>query len=469
MSIKQFSGFKNKLYIIYAVFGFLILFFSLSLIFDGPRVRKVEFDQNKLTKQTNQTVVLRLNQPIKTVEKSQIRFNPSVEFTVANSGESIVLQLKQRLDYEEKYTLEIRDVQADNGKKSYFKTEIETPSATYTYLKRGGLFSRDSATNQKQPDQIIRGSINGDDEVVYSSYQIIEYARIGENFVINQTNELGDQTVVLYNEQTEESVEVPLPDIGEVQNLRASPSKDLIGFTFTSDKQSGGLKDYQQRLFVYDINAGVLAPVRGIADDYIDTSDWKFSPDGSTVIASTYKTGMTLIDTYSKNDPIPLGSYYEIGNFSRTGSKVVLSANYDGPIVFDILESKRFEPKANAVDGITPYLSETMLLQNSDRLLSKVQIIESGGTILSTAIILSKEDADQKTIYEVDYKQTDVSGYSASGNDQYVAVETSNITADRAFDIYPENSKPTNVQTKIISTENAQILKSMDGLMLIWE
>ncbi len=463
------TTFRKKLYLCIAVFSSLIIFFSVSLIFDGPRIRKVEFDTNKVTRETNQTIVLRSNQPIKSLDKSQVSITPSVDFSITTSGEAVILQLKQRLDYDTGYSIKLKDMQSDNGKTSSYDAKIKTGSAGYFYLKRNGLYSKEPSYIEKEPDQIIKGSFVGVDEVVYSAHQIVDFVKLEDSFVISQIDEYNEQSIVIYDAKTKEIRDISLPDIGTVQNLEVSPNKKLFGFTFTSDKQAGAKNDYQQRLFVYDVVAKLLVPMRGIGEDYIETSNWQFAPDGTTIIASTYKTGMTLIDSYSKNAPIPLGSYYDIGNFNRTGSKVALSGNSDGYVVLDLVDNKKIIPKSQEVDGVLPYITGVRLLQNSNNLLNKIQIIGySGSTTYATALVVNNGDND-KTVFKVNYKETDLLDYSSSGNDQYVTVETSEAVDKKQYDNYPENPRPTNTQTQIVDMKDGKTLKTIDGFMLTWE
>ncbi len=335
-------------------------------------------------------------------------------------------------------------------------------------MKRNGSFSKEPSYIQKESDQIIKGSFNGQDEIVYSAHQIVDFVILEDSFAINQIDEYGEQSIVIYEEKTKETRDITLPDIGTAKNLEVSPNKKLFGFTFTSDKQAGAKSDYRQQLFVYDLVARILVPMRGIGEDNINTSSWKFAPDGTTIIASTYKTGMTLIDSYSRNDPIPLGSYYDISNFSRTGSKVVLSETYNGPVVFDLVEKKKDIPKVQKVGDILPYITDVRLLQNSDKMLNRLRIFSYRGTTSNTAIVVSDGKRD-KIIFKSENRMTDIIDYSSSGNDQYLSVETSDAVDKKQYDSYPENSKPTNIQTRLVNMKDGKTLKTIDGFMLTWE
>jgi len=470
MSIKSSprTSFRKRVYICLSVLGSLIIFFSIALVFDGPRIRKVEFDAYKITRETNQTILMRSNQLIKALDSSQISINPDVDFSVTTTGEAIIINLKERLDYETNYSIKIKDMQSDNGRSSSYEAKIKTGNASYHYLKRNGVFSKEPTYTQKQPDQIIRGSLNGQDEVVYSAHQIVDFVMLEESLVISQVDEFNEINIIIYDEITKKSKEIMLPDKGTVQNLKVSPNEKLFGFTFSSDKQAGATNDYQQRLFVYDVVAKILVPMRGIGKEYIDAFDWKFAPDGTTIIASTWKTGVIFIDSYSKNEPIPIGSYYNIGNFSRTGSKVVLDTDEDGPIILDLIENKKIVPETQEIEGVLQYITGVKLLQNSNSTLKKTQTLSIGGGASKTAIVVS-DGKSNRTIFNIKQKETDITDFGSSGNDQYVTVETSGSVSNKQHDGYPENSRPINIKTRILDMKDSKTLKTIDGFMLTWE
>lgn len=440
-----------------ALCGFLVI----ALLLDGPRIRKTEYDLNKLTQNTNQTLVFKANQPIKSVNESQISINPSADFSVATTGESIVLQLKQRLNYSSNYTIEIKDIEANNGKKTNFQTKFTTLRAEFYYLKRATAKDKVSGINDKIIDSKTNQSIY-EDEMIYdfdlAQDRLIVHHGLGEQHEISVVDlASGKQTFA------------QLPGGIEVDNLQASPAKPLFGFTITNktnhpeDKQ-----EYNNTLFMYDIEAKMLFPVKAFEDKPVSVINWNFSPDGTTVLAQTYDSGTMLIDTNGEQEPIPLGTFNTIGNFSGDGSTISLTDPVEGSVLMDVKDKSKTKPSVSLIDGLQPYLISVRMLSNGEKLLRQIDVVDSVKDYYKMRLDVGAGD-NFKQLYEFDSDKEDLVKFTTSSNDQYLAMEVSQKEGNYNYDKYTSNSKPRNTKTKILNTMDGSVAYEVYGFNIIWK
>lgn len=458
MSTRRNSVFSKKALVVGLALLLVMGILSGLLLFEGPRIRRVEYDPTTLTRQSNQTIVLRSNQPLQSIDKSQVTIEPQIDYSVNSSGESVILQLKSQLAYQTDYKITLRDIASRSGKKSTFSTTIQTAPAEYYFLKRKAGTRAD-----KESDAIVKGSLNGAEETVYSAHKIIDFGLLGDSLVVAHLTQDGTYAVTLYDLKKQTSKDIALPEKGSVGSLAASPNKNLFGFTFTSDIKSIK-KTYDHALLIYDIKAGVLVPVKGIGTDKLSVTNWKFHPDGTSLVAQSYSSGVLLIDSYSKHSPVPLGTYYSIGNFSRDGSRVVLSDPAKGPVIFNLQDKTRTLPVAKPFNGTEPSVIDMRLLQNSNGMLKALHVV--GGQTYSRVFLIGAGE-DDRVLYAVDSKQAQTYDYKFSSNDQYLALELSEAQG-RQLDTYPETPRPTNLKTNILRSKDGSLVKTIDGFRLTW-
>ncbi len=466
-SLSKLSG--NKLWAVSLGLGGLALIFCILLLFSGPRIRRVVYDADKLPREVNQTIVLRSNQPLANIDKAQVTIDPKVEFNLTTSGEAAIIQLKQRLSYDTKYKVTIKDFAAKSGRKASYETTIHTGKASYFYLKRSQNISLESLYGDKIPDTIYSGSIDDKDQVVYQAYKILEFAPLGSRLVIHHEDEDERQYLTIYNpkDKTEEDVNLP-EDNGTIDQLRVSSTNELVGFLFSSKFDPKKDNKYNSTLFAYDTGSKFVFPQYGLErGKLLSVSSWRFHPDGTSMIIQTFDNTLLLVDYYSNQKPVPLGSYFSIGTFSRDGRKVVVGDNDNGPVILELEGQKKVVPEAGIINGIESDASEIILLQNSDDyILIKEAYRESDGAYTRVAEVT--RGAQKQVIYSSNQRQEQLFELNSSPNEQMASIELSDVFKNRKFDGYGTISRPTNMRTRIVDINTGKTIKDFDGFQLHW-
>lgn len=446
--------------------GLLVVIVGLSVLLlqGGPRIRKVTYDGMLLTREASQRIVLHSNQPLKDIDPQQVSLTPQVEYSVATSGETIVLQLRQRLDYGTTYTLAIQDMTTSTGRKTNFETEITTPSARYYYIKRNHITAQ-GILAEKELDTIRHGTLADESEgsTIYTAHQILDYAILGDELVILSAAENGAQNLVIYNEAQNRERIIPLPEEGTISRLAASPNGKLLGFLFRPRHNTSNT--YEQSLLIYDVVADSLAPVQGVgsAND-LQVTSWYFHPDGSSLILQTLTNVVLLVDAYHQHQPVAIGSYHGVGNFSQDGSQVIVTSLGDGLMALNLRTHDKEIPKPTQPNAV---ISHLRILQNSSGFL-QVSGSYSEITKVYRKVFEMTNNTEVRELYGADMKEVQIGDFGISDNDQYLTLDASSMATNWKLDDYTDHPKPINIRTLIVNTKTRDTVKEVDGFKLTW-
>ncbi len=473
MSIKPPTTYKQRVLWVLTVCTVISLVCIIGLVFSGPRIRQIDYNSQALTKDLNQTIVLRANQPLKSVDKSQVHIEPNTDFNVTTSGESVIIQLKQRLLEDTTYRVKLNDITGRNGRTTNNESSFKTGGSNYYYLKRNyGYSSNLYAFAEKEEDQIIKGSLYGEDEVVYSAEKILDFTVSGDKLISSQVSSIdedaqqGTPSLVVYDLKTKESINISLPETkGTIDKLHTSSDGRFVGYTFTSKFVSGNQK-YSYNLFIYDFKSKLLDEIKGIGNVRTGVGNWRFMPDGTTIVAETYTSGTLFIDVFSQHEPIPLGNLSGVANTSSNGGKIAFIDYREGPTILDVSKKSKNPYTTRNTGATTPIITSIRLLQNSEGVIKLLNIPVTSYSYEYT-VAIQRWGAD-KELYRVSTQDNEVRNYSTTPNDQYLILETSAIKG-REYDKYGSELQPTNVQTSIINTSDGKVLKTVSGSKLVWK
>lgn len=439
------------------ILSILIISLAAALVISGPRIRKADYDVRQLTEYSNQTIILRANQPLNNVEPSQISIEPAADFSVNTTGDNVIIQLKERLKYQTHYTVTARNLSNSKNQQSNYTTAFTTPDLEYYYLKRG-----EQQDEEKQVDTIIDSKTS---KSVYEADYIFDFDVVGPNLAIitgeNRNNEL-----LLLNAKSSKKTLIKLPASGTVDNLRASPNNKLLGFTLRSN-ETGTNKAYDDTLFMYDLEAQILTQPKGVSDKPISSGGWEFAPDSTSIIVQTYDAGTLIVDTLSKNKPIPLGSYTTLRNFSGDGKKLSATAT-DGSVIIDLPNNSKAPVETTSIRGIIPYVTTAHLLQNSDDIVRSLYLYQAD-TQFSHTIIDIGSGSSFKELIDLDEQKTSLLDYTVTPNDQFLAYEAHPIANKQAYDDYNTGSRPLRSYTKIIDTSSGKEIADLNGINIVWK
>ncbi len=462
MSTKLFS-------VVSAMLAVICLVFLVLNLVQGPRLRRVAVNTTEVIKQPNQRLILYANQPLATINQDQIKIEPKADFASTSSGQAVAIQFTQRLRYNTTYHISANHVSSSYRKRAQatFKYTFKTADPAIYYIHRNHGSNLEGFFDVKKPDQIMQTSLSGrKTSQFYSAGMIQDYVISGNKLVVVTVNDDKTNSLFLVDIKTKQSTELSLPAAGTVRQLHASPNQRSVGFSFSSNEKDYSKRKYERVLFTMDVAPPRPAhPVDGLNKKPLQIIDWQFAPDGTTILAQAFDTNLLLIDTNGTHDPVPLGQFTSIGNFSYNGAKIAADSGL-GPVVLDPIKHSRIMPQFKQIDGLDPYPLNLTLLANGDGYLARLQVYGQDYRQSNDYFLLSRQGSDN-IIYKVDTVQSNVDGYALSPNDQYLAVEQSSIKYSES-DQYPDNSKSYSVHTQLIDVGTGKPVRDIEGFGLAW-
>lgn len=220
------------------ILGLLIFVAALSLILynRGPRVRLVSFDadpaESALFKNTSLTISF--DRPIEQRDYiGQINFTPQLDFTIGISNQSITVFFEENFRHDVDYTLEVGPEiydQTGQSMSSIFKDQISISTPAYAYLQR-------SHEPMHGPDQIMLARVGQEPEVIFSQFNISQFAMNGEYLLVAIRGERADVLNVMKLDSKETS-EVRTNVGGVIDNLALSPRGKTALYTISPNTNS---------------------------------------------------------------------------------------------------------------------------------------------------------------------------------------------------------------------------------------
>jgi hypothetical protein len=446
--------------LVLGLIGVVVLLMALNFM-QRPHIRRAEIDALAATKQSNQRLTLYANQPLGNISKQQVSIEPQASFEVSNSNQAVIVQFNERLRYSSTYRVSIKNVTNTyrRGATTSLNYSFKTTEPTLFYLHHANG-SLGALVESESPDEIVQTTLDGKEKAtVFSSKRILDYVRSGNNLVVAAAND--DKTHSLYRVdlQTKKTSKLPLPASGTVDKLEASPNQRLVGFSFTSNEKTGSRR-YENTLFNIDLASGegIVYQLTGFVGKPLQVMDWRFAPDGTTVLAQLTDSSVLLVDTTGKHMPVPLGQFGTIENFSFDGSKVALRAR-NTTIILDLINHTS-TTMPNEKDAT--YLMNIRLLANSEGYIKQTSRFEQA-TKYQQRIALTKGSSEQE-LYEQTGFETTIPSFETSPNDQYAAIHlnTMKATANSTADQTPHE------HTLILDTDEGKTIADIDGVNIIW-
>lgn len=442
-----------------------LLFLALNLL-QGPRLRRAEVDKAQIVKQSNQRLTMYANQPLDAVKQDQIKIEPTANFMATSIGDAISIRFTQRLRYNTTYKITVNHVSSPYRQKAKatFNYSFRTADPTIFYIHRNHVSN--SGQGVKKPDQIMETTLSGTKaREVYSAARIQDYIISGSKLAVVMINDNKTNSLFLTDIKTKHTEELKLPAKGTITNLRASPNQKLIGFRFSSN-ENNSKQQYERVLFNINIADRHVRPIVGLDKKPLQIIDWQFAPDGTTILAHALDENLLLIDTSAKHDPVPLGQFTSISNFSHNGAKISADSSV-GPVLLDPIERTRTNLQFERIDGVVPYLVNLKMLSNGDGYIARLQAYSEDYQQSNHYFLLDRDGSD-KVVYKVNVVRSSVNDFALSPNDQYLAVEQNSIK-DSLLDQYPDNSKSYTVHTQLVDISTGKPIKDIDGFGLIWD
>lgn len=437
----------------------------------GLRLRLVDVNKTLVTEHSNQPLVLYLNRPINTIKKSQITITPQADFNVNTNGQAIILQLKERLRSDTNYTVRITNVQAEHSDhETSLNHNFHTTAASFYYLERTDHSSdNDKAViKAKTNDVLIQRSVNSKDaKAIFKAPKIQEFVIVGDKLAVIVIEDKGNHSInkVLLMDRNGDNVqEVRTPQPGISTQLHASPRQGLIGFTFSDEDAS----IYDNTLLIVDL-AAINKPytLAGINGQPLKAANWRFAPDGTSILAQLFEGEWVLIDGNKKYKPRPLGELGDVGNFTLSGKHLIsLDPVTNSPLLIDVLTGSKISLKPNQVGLKTLLPSEFMALNNSDAYVQRAVVLNEADEPTQEFISIEYKD-NSRRLFGVNGQSHALTNMSSASNDQYLSVELSSKESEYE-ESYVGQERAKDVKTVIINARTGKTVHVIQGLGLRW-
>ncbi|MCU1441591.1 MAG: hypothetical protein JWP85_2588 [Rhodoglobus sp.] len=442
------ARFRRALAFTIATLGGLCLVFLGLGYFQGPKLSSAQLD--------TAGVRLFVNQPIAQVSPEQVTIEPTTPFTVTNGDGLVALQFKQSLLYGTDYRVRIDGVaNATGGPASSIEYRFTTTSPQLYFLDRG-----------EPEDSIVRTGLSGASrEIVYSGRHIQDFAAIDRNTlaVVTLTDE-NTSSLDLVSLRDGVSEKLLLPDVGSIAKLDVSTPGSVLGFTLSSAKAGVGQLN-SRTLYTVDLDAGrAVQPVLDLDGEPMRVLGWQFVPGSSLIAALNLDRSVLVVDPAS-GTATPLGQLQELHRVSPDGT-IITGSDPFGPVAVTIANGEQTRLKASPLDGRTPFLGETEVLPNGDRIANAV--LPNATNTQYASLLLYDDGTTSRVLYRTIDDAGSIQDFSVSPNSQYVAIETVPNSAASVSDGYFYDARSTSTTTVIVDVATGSIVRSFEGFDLAW-
>lgn len=421
----------------------------------GPKLADAQADPAALISRSDQQVRLFVNQPVETIEPSQLTITPAVPVTVTTAADVIAVQFGALLNYDTEYTVRIDDVRGVGlPASSTIEYRFSTAAPQVYLLDRG-----------EPDDRIIRTGLSGSDrEVVYATVGIQQFAVTGQVLVVSTTTGEGESALRLVSLADGAVEEIPLPAPGTIRDLDVTTVGSVVGITFVpterADDPLGG-----RQLLLLDLEAGrTFTSVTGIDGGPLQPTDWLFVPGRAALVAQTIEQTLLLVDAAPDSIPTPLGRVAEIVRFSRDGSTLA-ARDALGGVLIDVSDGAQTRLDPSLIEGGLPFLGLVEPLPDGS-VLEKAALESTDGRFI---VVVALDDGETGRIL---YTTPDLAGsiedFTVSPNGQFAAIEVVPVIADSVSDAYPVNPRATSITTVIMNIATGEIVRSIEGFGLRW-
>lgn len=446
-----------------AVLGVLCLVFLGLTWFQGPKLSSAQVDTAVVVERPGQQLRMFANQQVAQVDHDQVSISPAADFSVSTQGDIISIVFEQRLHYGAHYVVEVDGVTSlYQNQPSTLRHEFTTTSAPVFFLDRA-----DPATGNA--DSIMAGRLGGDAlgelEIVYSAQRILDFTVVGQ--VIAVVTELEDKSHHLgLVSLTDGAVEnVTLPSAGTIDELQGSDGLAL-GFRFTS----GGdplQRQFSKTLMFIDLEGShVPQPLGGLDGSPLQVTDWRFMPNGITVMALSDDQSLLQIDPTGQAPILPLGTWEGLDDVSGDGGTLIVRDVYD-TIILSLADGSEQPFGPSPIDGEIPFGGQVELLGNGPERVQKVSLYDYDAGVFSSRLVVD-DGTEARVVYESVSGRGSIDDFSVSPNGQFVAVEVVPDVTTMVSDAYYPFARATSITTVIVELATGRAVAEVAGFALDW-
>ncbi|TFD42689.1 hypothetical protein E3T37_02020 [Cryobacterium sp. TMT2-10] len=436
----------------------------------APRLASVEIDLDRSIVHAGSRLSLTANQPLAEIEAGQVSVTPKTAVSTSVSGAELTVRFTGILRYNTEYTVTVTDVAGSaRNAAATLDYRFTTPDPGLYALQRDDRVGEDGA---KLPDTVRRTTLRGrgDGEVVFSAPRIQQYVALDSHLAAVTLDDAAAAAIEVVSfaggETIGETVRLPLPSAGTVENLQASPSRHLIAYTFTSGPAAEGRR-HQKTPFIYDLTAesGLPEEVAGADGPAVEAMDLAFVPDTASLVVHDSGHSLFLVDVLGDGALEPLGVHAEMRGFVP-GSRALILADPERGSTLDLADGEvtPFELAPSPLDEAA-YPGKLILLNEQGRY-ARLYLQESTGINDLISLIAVTDDDGSNVVFTPASESSRVRDVCASPNGQYLAVET--IAGSGRADAYRQVPAFSGMSTTFVDLATGTSTRSVSGFMPDW-
>jgi hypothetical protein len=399
---------------------------GVAAVLRGPTLDSASVNTSAVIARDGQKLVLHADQPLDAIAPEQIHITPSTDVAVTAAGNDVTIAFERLLDYGTEYSVLVDDVVGSStGLTGSLEYRFETPDVpVHTLLRQGGAGER--AAGQPE-DQVLRSTLAGGtdarSEVVFESPHISEYAVTDVGLAAIVADDAGTTTLEVVPDGGSRAT-VPTPAGSRLQNLRASSTARLFGFSVNGGADPSG-REYQSAVFVFDplSSSGRAEEVTGFDGAPLPLVDWRFVPGTSSIVGQGVDEQLYLIDALGGSDPAPLGRHVELRDFLPGGLQLVV-ADVEGASTIDLATGDVTAlPELEATIDPAAYPKKVVSLNEGVALRQYDDVDYSQANPFVGSVIVEIDETGTRELYRPPTEGSRVRDYCVSPNGQYLAVE----------------------------------------------
>ncbi|MBC7441112.1 MAG: hypothetical protein H7311_01050 [Ramlibacter sp.] len=459
--------FRRLFSVTIAVLFLLVAGLAVANFGQGPRLASAEINLDASIVRGNPRLLLTANQPLTEVVAGQVTVSPATEVSTSVTDRALTVQFAGILRYNTVYTVRVTDVASTTqDATSTLEYEFTTPDIDIYALQRD---SRVDDAGAKRPDTVRRTTLQGrgDGDIVFSAPRIQQYVALEDHLAAVTLAEDDTATLEVVSFAGGDNVQVPVPGAGVIENLAASPSKNLIAYTFTSAPAEAAGRLYDRTPFVYDLTeySGLPVEVTGVDGLPMTVKDLGFVPDSTSLVVQNAGQTLFLIDMLGDAALTPLGEHDEMRGFVP-GTRALVVADPDRGSTIDLADGAvtTLDLAPSLLDE-SAYPGKLVLLSEQGRY-ARLFLQETGDSNQLVSLIALTDAADSSVAFTPASDSSRVRDFCVSPNGQYLAVET--IPEAGLGDTYPTMPAFSGMTTTLVDLDRGTSSRSVSGFLPDW-
>ena len=457
--------FRRLFSVTIAVLVLLVAGLAAANFSQGPRLASAEINLDASVARGNPRLLLTANEPLAEVAAGQVTVSPATEVSTSVTDRALTVQFAGILRYNTVYTVTVTDVASTTqDATSTLEYEFTTPDVDIFALQRDSRLD----AGAKRADTVRRTTLQGrgDGDIVFSAPRIQQYVALEEHLAAVTLAEDDAASLEVISFSGGENVQVPVPGVGVIENLVASPSKYLIAYTFTSAPEADGRR-FDRTPFVYDLteDSGLPFEVTGVDGLPMTVMDLGFVPDSTSLVVHNAGQTLFLIDMLGDAVLTPLGEHDEMRGFVP-GTRALVVADPDQGSTIDLTDGTvtTLDLAPSLLDD-SAYPGKLVLLNEQGRY-ARLFLQETTDINRLASLIAVTDAADSDVAFTPASESSRVRDFCVSPNGQYLAVET--IPASGLGDDYPTLPGFSGMTTALIDLDRGTSSRSVSGFLPDW-